>query len=90
MLTAFVQEGHYHVDTLSVGNSDGDNALQILVVIVGGHIVSMTAYSVSQAVVQYIGNDIQVGTTYRLQQGSFTLTGKTSSTDSNLSFKSTK
>ena len=60
MLTALVKERHDDVDSVSLSGGGGDNPLEILVMIVRGHMIYMTADSIGFAVIGNIYHDKQI------------------------------
>ena len=54
VLTALVQERHDDRDTTGLTTDCCDDTLQILIVIIGRHMILITAQGISHGVVQYI------------------------------------
>ena len=75
VLTSLIKERHDHVDTTGFSVGSGNDTLQILIMVVRRHMVFITADRVSQAVVQHIGKDKKIRTSYGLFQDSFGFTG---------------
>ena len=66
VLAAFIQKRHDHRDTARFSAYGGNNPLQILKVIVRGHVVYMAAQRISEAVVADIHHDVEVVAADRL------------------------
>ena len=66
VLAALVQERHDDGDTLCRSNGSTDDTLQILKMIVGRHMVRMSADGIGHAVVGDIGDQEQIRATNRL------------------------
>ena len=75
MLTSLVKEWHNNVDTVCFTGGCGDNSLQILVMVIRRHVVLMTAYAVSKAVIGHIYHNVKVCTTNGFFDVTFTFTG---------------
>ena len=60
VLTAFVKEWHDNVDTMCLSGCGRDDTFQILIVIIWRHVIEMSIYRISQAVVADISHDKQI------------------------------
>ena len=74
VLSAFVKERHDNIDTASLTCCSSDNSLQILIMVIWRHMVKMSVYCVSQAVVAYISHDKKISTTDCLFQDTLSFT----------------
>ena len=75
MLTTLVKERHNNRNSTSFTTNGSDDTLQILIVVIGGHMVLMSAEGISKRVVGYIDQKIKVCTSDRFQNGSFGFAG---------------
>ena len=66
MLAAFIEEGHDHVDAVGGGDTGADDPLQILEMIVRGHMVGVSADHVGDAVIHHVHHDVDIGAPHRL------------------------
>ena len=60
MLSAFIEERHDDVDTSGFSVAGGDDTLQILVVVIGRHMVGIAVHVVSNTMIAYIGENEQI------------------------------
>ncbi len=60
MLAALVQKGHDHRDAPGLAAHGGDNPLQILIVVIGGHVVLLAAQAIGQGIVADIHQQVEV------------------------------
>ncbi len=65
MLPSLVKHRHDHRDTVSLTADSGDGTLQILVVIVGTHGNFLTEHLVLYAVVEAVGEDVNIPSAHR-------------------------
>ncbi len=74
MLAALVEEGHDDCDSSGFSPYSGDDTFQILIVVVGRHVVFMAAYGVGKAVICHIHHKKQIVTTDRMPDSAFGFT----------------
>src|SRR5699024_3404419 len=60
VLAALVEERHDDIDTARLPSDRGDDTLQILKVVVRGHVVDLTVQGIGQAVVADIHHQIDI------------------------------
>ena len=58
VLAALIEKRHNHIDAARFSAHSGDDALQILIVVVGGHAVLCAGHGVSQAGIAHIHHEI--------------------------------
>ena len=80
VLAAFIQEGHDDIDPVGLAVGSGDDPLQILKMIVRGHMVHVSADRVGKTVVGDIHHDEKIGPTYRFIDITFTFAGSETGT----------
>ena len=73
VLSALIEEGHDHVDTLCFSTGSSNDTLQILIMVIGRHMVDLTTHFVGQAVVCDIKHDIEIISADGLLDRSFCL-----------------
>ena len=71
VLTAFIKERHDHIDPVGFSGGGGNNPLQILIMIVRGHMIGMTADLVCQAVVAYVYHNKHIRSPDRFADNAF-------------------
>ena len=60
VLPAFIKERHDHVDPSGFSSYRGDDALQILIVVIRGHVIFVSAEGIGQAVVHNINENVEI------------------------------
>jgi hypothetical protein len=75
MLPAFVKEGHDNGNTPCFSAYSGNQTLEILVMIIGGHVVFVAAERICKTVVADINKKIEVGASDRFVNGSLSFAG---------------
>ncbi len=75
MLPALVQKRHDHIDPARLAGRRRDDPLQILKMIVRGHMVRPPAQRIGQAVIADVHHDIQIVPAYRLLDRTLGLAG---------------
>ena len=60
VLAALVQKGHDHRDAPGLAAHGGDDPLQILIVVIGGHVVLLAAQAIGQGIVADIHQQVEV------------------------------
>lgn len=60
MLAAFIEEGHDDINPVRLSGCGRYNALQILIVVVRGHVVFVSVYCIGETVIAYIDHDEQI------------------------------
>ena len=75
MLAALIEERHDDIDTARLPSDRGDDTLQILKVVVRGHVVDLTVQGIGQAVVADIHHQVQVLAAYRFGDNAFRFSG---------------
>lgn len=80
MLTALVQKRHDDVDSVGLAGGSRNNSLQILIVVVRGHVVFAAADRVGLAVIGNVNHDIKVGAPYGFPDIAFAFSGSKTDT----------
>ena len=75
VLAAFIQERHDHVKTAGLSADSGDDTLQILIMIVRGHVILMSCQRVSQAVIADVYHQIDIHSPDRVIDNAFGFAG---------------
>ena len=75
VLAAFVEEGHDHSDPSCLTTDCSNDTLQILIVVIRGHVVFTSAERIGQAVIGNINENIKICTTDRFQDHTLCFTG---------------
>jgi hypothetical protein len=75
MLSALVKEGHYHGDAPCFSAYGGDQTLEILIMIIGRHVVFVTAERIGKTVVADVNKKIEIGTSDRFVDRSLGFAG---------------
>ena len=73
VLSALVQERHDHTDAVGFSVCRSYDTLQILIVVVRGHVVCVTVHFVCQAVIAHIDEDEKIFSAHGLLQNSLSL-----------------
>ena len=66
MLSALIKERHDNIDTTCLSSCSSNDSFKILIMVIRGHMVYMTIYSVGKAIIAYIGHNEQICSTDRL------------------------
>ena len=66
VLAAFVQERHHDADSVCLSVCRGDDALEVLEMVIGAHVVDVSELAVGDAVIAYINEDEKVNAPYGL------------------------
>ena len=75
VLAAFIEEGHNDIDAVRGHDACPDDALQVLEVVVRGHVIRVAVHLVGQRVVRDIDHDIKVAAADGLIDASLALAG---------------
>ena len=75
VLSALVEEGHDNVDTTSLAFAGCDNTFQILIVIIGRHVVRITVHFIGNTVVADINENKYIFTADTFAKASFCFAG---------------
>ena len=75
MLAALIKERHDYVDPSCLACGSGDHTFQVLIMVIGGHMVLHPVQRIGQAVITDINHDIQVLAADGFQNFSFSFTG---------------
>ena len=75
MLAALIEVGHNYGDTAGFSTDSSDDALQILEMVVRGHVVGVIVQVVSQTVIAHIHHQIKVISADRSFDGALSFSG---------------
>ena len=75
MLPTFVKIGHDHVDPAGFSADGGDNAFQVLIMVIRGHMVFLPEKGIGQTVVNDIHQKIEVHSADGFLNDAFSLSG---------------
>ena len=75
MLSSFIKEGHDYVDSSCFSADCGNDTLNILEMIVRGHVIGMSANGIGFVVVADINQNVDVGATYGFVNRTFGFAG---------------
>ncbi len=75
VLTALVEKRHDHADTAGLSRGSSNETLQILVVVVRGHVIDVSVDAVGQRIVADIYHDKEIDAPHGFVHDSFCLSG---------------
>jgi len=78
VLAALIEERHDNRDPAGLTAYRSDDPLKILEMIIGRHVVLMSAEGIGLSIVQHINKDVQIGTSYGFKDDTLSFAGSES------------